>query len=299
MADTLGSGTLCDRTLTIIDPVITGDYKIMHGTRITAREFLAKEIRRAREAKGASRTSLGKSLFVSPELVAAWESGRSLPRPEHVTAMIEVLDFGPDIVRRILEDLVSGEVSPEWTGKWLAIEERANKILSFEHSHIPGLVQTEAYARAVLRHNHHSPLNIEEQVQERLRRQRAVLGRDDPPMTVFVIDEQALRRPVGGPKVMNDQLRCIAELSEDPQVVLHVIPIDDSGYHLGLVGAFMIARFDGIEVGYQDGILQGRVLESDDEVSALSRIWEQVRSVALPQAASVSLVSKVAEQWDS
>jgi transcriptional regulator with XRE-family HTH domain len=271
----------------------------MAGVHLSAREFLAREIRRARESKGMSRASVGKSLFVSGELVAAWESGRSLPRPEHMTALIKVLDFGPDIVCRILEDLVSGEVSPEWTGKWLAIEEKATKILSCENSHVPGLLQTEAYARAVLCHNHHSPLDVEEQVQERLRRQHVVFGRDVPPMMVFVIDEQALRRPVGGPKVMSDQLKHLVEMSTHPKVILHVIPVDGSGYHPGLLGGFMIARFDGTEVGYQDGILQGHVIERDDQVSALSQIWENVRSLALPQAASVSLVSQMAEQWDS
>lgn len=215
-----------------------------------------------------------------------------------MTAMIKVLDFGPDIVCRILEDLVSSEVSPEWTGKWLAIEERANKILSFEHSIMPGLLQTEAYARAVLCHNHHSPLDVEEQVQLRLRR-HAVLERDDPPMTVFVIDEQALRRPVGGPEVMSEQLRHLLDVSTRPKVILQVIPVEGSGYHPGLVGGFMIARFDGIEVGYQDGVLQGHVLETEQQVFALSQIWENVRSLALPQAASASLLTKVAEQWAS
>lgn len=61
----------------------------------------------------------------------------------------------------------------------------------------------------------------------------------------------------------------------------------------------MIARFDGIEVGYQDGVLQGHVLETEQQVFALSQIWENVRSLALPQAASASLLTKVAEQWAS
>lgn len=271
----------------------------MAEVRPSAREFLAREIRRARESKGMSRASVGKSLFVSGELVAAWESGRSLPRPEHMTGLIKVLDFGPDIVCRILEDLVSGEVSPEWTGKWLAIEARATKILSCEHSLVPGLLQTEAYARAILSHNHHSPLDIEELVQERLRRQRTVLERDNPPMTVFVIDEQALRRPVGSQKVTSEQLRHLVELAARPKLILHVVPADVSNCHLGLAGGFMIARVDGIEIGYQDGVLQGHVLESEDQVAALCQIWEDVRSLALPQAASVSLISEVAAQWGS
>ena len=80
----------------------------MVGNQMSARQFLAKEIRFAREAKRMSRAVLGKALFVSGELVAAWETGRSIPRPEHLTAMINILEFGPDVVARLLEDLVSG-----------------------------------------------------------------------------------------------------------------------------------------------------------------------------------------------
>ncbi|MEV5705350.1 DUF5753 domain-containing protein [Actinoallomurus sp. NPDC052274] len=192
---------------------------------------------------------------------------------------------------------MSGEVSPEWTGKWLAVEAKANTLLSFEHSIVPGLLQTEDYTRAVLRHNHHSPIDVEAQVQERLRRQSAVLERADPPMAVFVLDEQVLLRSVGGPKVMRDQLERLIQVSMRPKVIVHIIPAGEAGYHPGLAGAFMIARFDGMEVAYQDGTLKGHVFEDVDQVSAMSQVWENIRAVALPQAASVELIAKAVERW--
>lgn len=270
------------------------------ANRMTARAFLAKEIRRARDAhgmNGMSRQALAKKILVSESLVAAWESGRQVPRAEHITALIAILKFGPDIVERLLEDLVSGEISPEWTGKWLAIEKKANTLLSYEHSVVPGLLQSEDYARTVLQRNQHSPTAVEAEVRARLERQQ-ILDREDPPMTVFVLDEQVLRNGVDSAKTMNDQLLRLVELSERPNVIIQVIP-RDTGYHLGRAGAFMIAKFDGMEVGYQDGVLRGEVLESQDDVYALSRTWMNIHKTALTEAASAELIARVAEEWTS
>lgn len=264
---------------------------------MSARDFLAKEIRRAREAKGMSRTAVGKALFVSGELVAAWESGRSLPQPNHVIDLIGILEFGPDIVVRILEDLVSGEVSPQWTGKWLAIEKRADTVLSFELSVVPGLLQTEGYARAVLRHNHHSPLDPEQQVKERLRRQKEVLGRETPPMSVFIMDESILWRKIRvEPKIMAEQLTHLVEVSKQPDTIVQVVP-SEVGDHAGLVGPFMIAKVDGRELAYQDGALRGEVIEECSEVHALSRVWQNIHSAALSDSASIERIEKAAARW--
>jgi transcriptional regulator with XRE-family HTH domain len=267
------------------------------GNNMTARAFLAKEIRRARDAKNMSRATLAGKLYVSESLIAAWESGRIVPRAEQLDQLTEVLEFGPEVISRILEDLVSGEVSPEWTGKWLTIEEQADTLLSFEHSIMPGLLQTEEYARTVLEQDRNSPLDVEERVSTRLERQR-IFDRDDPPTAVFIIDEYVLRREVGGPEVMSGQLLHLVELAEHPNVIIQIIPAS-AGYHPGLVGAFMIAKFDGIEVAFQDGTVTGYVLEDRDQVSAFSRVWENIRAAALPQAASIELIAKVAEQWKS
>jgi hypothetical protein len=221
-----------------------------------------------------------------------------VPRAEHLDQLTGVLEFGPEVISRILEDLVTGEVSPEWTGKWLYVEKKADTLLSFEHSIVPGLLQTEDYARAVLQYLHNAPLDVEEVLRARMERQQRVLGRDDPPTAVFIMDEQALRREVGGPEVMSGQLLHLVELSGRPNVIIQVVPAG-AGYHPGLAGAFMIAKFDGTEVGFADDTLKGQVIEEHDQVSTLSRAWENIRALALPQAASIELIAKVAEQWKS
>ncbi|MFL6052332.1 MAG: DUF5753 domain-containing protein [Actinoallomurus sp.] len=134
-------------------------------------------------------------------------------------------------------------------------------------------------------------------MQERLRRQSAVLDRADPPMAVFVLDEQVLLRPVGGPKVMSDQLEHLIQVSARPKAIVHIVPAREAGYHPGLAGTFMIERFDRMEVAYQDGTLKGHVFEDVEQVSAMSQTWENVRAAALPQAASVELIAKPVERW--
>ena len=267
----------------------------MSGNNMTARAFLAKEIRHARDAKDMSRAALAAKLYVSESLVAAWESGRIVPRAEQLGQLIEVLEFGPEVISRILEDLVSGEVSPEWTGKWLTIELKAETLLSFEHSIVPGLLQTEEYASEVLKYLHNAPFDVKEVLRERMERQQKVLGCDDPPTAVFIMDEQVLRREVGGPEVMSRQLRHLVELAEQPNVIIQVVPAG-TGYHPGLAGAFMIAKFDRTEIAFQDGTVTGQVLEEANQVSALTRKWENIHAAALPQAASIELIAKVAEQ---
>jgi hypothetical protein len=160
---------------------------------------------------------------------------------------------------------------------------------------VPGLLQTEEYARTVLKYDRNSPLDVEERLRTRLERQR-IFDRDDPPTTVFIMNEHVLHQEVGGPEVMSGQLLHLVELAEQPNVIIQIVPAS-AGYHPGLVGAFMIAKFDGIEVAFQDGTITGHVLEDRDQVSAFSRVWENIRALALPRAASIELIAKVAEQW--
>src|SRR6266516_4717269 len=108
------------------------------GSHQTARGFLGREIRRARDDRKMTRKTLAEILHVSPELVAAWESGRQPPKSHYLKELINILEFGPDVWLRILDELVDCEVSPEWTGKWRTIEDGADLLLSYEHSFIPG-----------------------------------------------------------------------------------------------------------------------------------------------------------------
>lgn len=266
----------------------------MAGEHVTAREFVGKEIRLAREAKGMSRLELARRFPVSESLVRWWESGRTVPGEQYVQQLVQILDL-PEMIKRVLAELVSNEISPEWLGKWLTAEGRAATILNFEPQVIPGLMQTEAYARAVLRLGKETSLDLEGQVNERLARQR-VLAREDPPLYHAILDEAAIRRPVGGVKTMCDQLMHVVELSQRDTIIVQVIPFR-VGEHAGFNGPVVLASVDGAEVAYIDNALRGDVVEKSEDVAVIRRIWQRLSAKAMREDESIEMIKEVASTW--
>jgi hypothetical protein len=164
---------------------------------------------------------------------------------------------------------------------------------------VPGLLQTEAYARALLTDRIGSNgADIDERVAARLERQ-AILAREvDPAELWAVIDEPVLRRPVGGAKVMADQVSRLIEASHQPNVVIQVIPAA-TAVHDGLAGAgFAVAEFEYSPlVGYQETALRGQPIEGHKDVAALALTWDRSRAEALPRAASLALLEETATTW--
>ena len=268
----------------------------MSGNRMTARVFLAKELRRAREAKGMSRVALGKKLYVSESLVAAWESHRLIPKPEHLERLIAILGTG-DILVRVVDELIPGEVPPEWLDKWLTVERRATSLLSFQTTVVPGLLQNEDYARVVLRAGRHDVADLEDMVTARLERQEILTREDAPPVLVAVIAESVLGQNVGGAKVMADQLLHLAAMAERENIVVQIVPADAEAC-AGFTGPFAIAALDGgAELAYVDDQLSGEVIERPHDVAMLRRMFEVFRADALPRRQSIELIRRKSEQW--
>jgi transcriptional regulator with XRE-family HTH domain len=265
----------------------------MAGDHMTAREFVGKEIRLAREAKGMSRLEPARRFPVSKSLVRWWESGRTVPAEQYVQQLVEILDLS-EMIKRVLAEFVSKEIAAQRLGKWLMIEERSNTLLNSETMVIPGLMQTEDYARAVLRLGE-DPFDLEEQVSERLARQH-VLAREDPPLYHAIVDEAAIRRPVGGPKTMCDQLMHVVELAQRDTSIVQVIPFR-VGAHAGVNGPVVLTSFDGAEVAYIDNALRGDVVEKPEDVAAIRRIWQKLSSKALLAEDSIEMIKEVASTW--
>jgi transcriptional regulator with XRE-family HTH domain len=261
------------------------------------RKFLAREIKRARETKGVSRETLAKILFVSDSLVRGWERATRLIRPDHLK---KVEDFvGPESTRGILsrlrEELITNDPAPEWVDKWLDIERDANSLWWFHPLLIPGIFQTADYARAVISTSGRLVDNLEEQVQARTERQH-ILAPDNGVMVVAVIDEGVLYRPLGGPKVLHEQLMRLQELVEQPNIIVQVVPIEVGGYS-GLAGGFGLMSMDGHEYAYVDDVFRGEVLDQTDDVALIKRIWVMLHKEALPGRQSIELIAKAAERW--
>ncbi|MFI7603533.1 Scr1 family TA system antitoxin-like transcriptional regulator [Micromonospora sp. NPDC049366] len=237
--------------------------------------------------------SLAERVGVDPKTVGRWLAEGRIPHPRHRLAAAEaldrdVVDIWPDTSRRR---------DPVWFRPWQEIEREAVSLRSFESAVLPGLVQTEAYARAVLGGAGLIPRgDVERLLTARLNRQ-GILTRDDPPQFTAVVDEAVLRRPVGGRTVMHEQLRALVAACAEPHVRVHVVP-SSVGAYAGLNGPFVIATApDHRMAGYLDNQLQGQVVSEPDDIAAMMSAWENVRGEALSHSQSLDLITEVAETW--
>jgi hypothetical protein len=163
---------------------------------------------------------------------------------------------------------------------------------------IPGLLQIEAYARALLFDRiGSSPGDVDEKVAARMERQE-ILNREKPPELWAIADEGVLHRPAGGSDVMREQLKHLAEMARRPNIVVRVLS-PSLGVHDGLPGAgFVIAEFDdGPSAAYQDTAVRGQVIEDADDIGVLVDTWDRLVAEALPRRASLELVEEVLSTW--
>jgi transcriptional regulator with XRE-family HTH domain len=263
--------------------------------RLPMLELFAGELRRLRERAGLSQETLGQKISYSASLVAAVEQCRRPPREEFTDRCDAAL--GSDgLLGRIRDALIKESLLP-WFREWVTIEAEATALRNFEPLVVPGLLQTEAYARALYEGAAQlAGEEIEQPLAARLARQ-AVLDRPAPPQLVVVLDYTVLERPVGGPKVMQEQLRHLVETARRPRVHLHIVP-KGTGAYPGLNGAFVIAtQPQGGDIAYLDNQLTGMIVERTVDVHSLRQIWESVRAEAMPHGASLKLISEAAESW--
>ncbi|HEY0701023.1 MAG TPA: helix-turn-helix transcriptional regulator [Micromonospora sp.] len=258
-------------------------------------ELFAGELRRMRQATNLSQETLAQRLRYSASLVAAIEQGRRVPSLDFTRRCDQVLETGGLLER--IRDALTREALLPWFQEWVQVERAALALRSFEPLVIPGLLQTEEYARALNQGaSQFSEHEMEEQVSARMARQ-AVLTRDDPPRLSFVLDEHVLRRPVGGAKVMREQLARLVEAGALWNVTIHVVPASVGAYP-GLNGAFVVATPEvGDDVAYLDNQILGVVVDRAASVLKLRNIWESVHGEALSHAQSIKLITEAMETW--
>ncbi|RKR90212.1 hypothetical protein BDK92_4580 [Micromonospora pisi] len=246
-------------------------------------------LRVAMAERGLSCEALAEKVGVDVKTVGRWLSPGRIPHGRHRIAAAEILrreivDLWPDPGRR--RDV-------PWFRPWREAEAAADSLRWFEPSVIPGLLQTEAYARAVLASGPIAVEDVERFVKVRLERQKAVFERPRPPLAVFVIDEAALRR--GDPELMDEQLDHLVEMASRPNVFVHVIPFS-AGLYAGQAGPFVIASIEGSrDVSYLDNQLAGQLAVDTRELAELLRVWDAVRGHALPRDQSIELMK--ARPW--
>ena len=280
---------------------------------MAVRILVGARLRRLREQSGLTRAAAGEVIRSSESKISRMELGRVGFKERDVLDLLTVYGVHDQQERSTLLARVRqanapfwwrtfGDVMPSWFQRYLGLEATASLIRTYELQFVPGLLQTEEYARAVV------PLGpgtthqeeIARRVGLRLQRQQ-VLSRPDPPKLWAVVDEAALRRAVGGPRVMRDQLESlIAVITKMPNVSLQVLPLAAGG-HAAAGGSFTILRFpqpEMTDVVYVEQLTSALYLDGQEDVDAYFDAVNRLSVEAAPVKETERILSRLIDDLD-
>lgn len=245
-------------------------------------------LKRAREAAGLSREDFGKLVNYAPSTIGAFETGERFPQPSLVKAADEHLATGDRFTMLYDMMLLAGGVYKEGFRPWRDVEREASCIWTYELALIPGLLQTEGYARALLG-------DEDTEVASRLARQEIFTREEPPPPTlVALIEERVLRTLVGDEKVMREQLEYLTQATQ--RHVIQIVPHGTRTY-LHLDGPFAIATVDGRDLVFVETPVRGFVVEDPQVTLEVKRRWDMIRAQAMSVQQSIELIQEVMGQW--
>ncbi|MEU6171609.1 helix-turn-helix transcriptional regulator [Streptantibioticus parmotrematis] len=261
---------------------------------VSARHLFGAELRRHREQAGLSLERLAAIVKYSRSHLSRIEIAEVMPPPD----LAELLDaaFGTDGIFGKVYELAKREVHPDRYRRHMELEARAQVIEQYAGQLLPGLVQTEGYARALFRtiNPAASDESIEERTNARLSRQ-AILRTDRAPYLSLLLDEAALRRPIGGPEVMRKQLADLIPLVDTANSIVQVLPFDH-GEHVFLGGALKLLTLpDKSTVAWEESFATGTLIEDPDVVTAHRRAYDRLKAYALSPIRTAAFIRSVME----
>jgi transcriptional regulator with XRE-family HTH domain len=277
------------------------------------RRQLGAELRRLRKAAGLSVEAAAKELGCSQPRISRIETGKggAVAKPTDVRTLCDL--YGVTDERQV--DMLLGMLSvvsqqrgwwedfesvlPSGLEVYVGLESDARAERGWEPLIVHGLLQTKEYARAVFQAwASHRPHDIDDLVQVRTERQK-LLSREGSPLELWAIfDEAVIRRPLGGPAVMRDQLRHLADITGMPNVTIQVIPLSTGG-NPGLGGPFSILEFEDdndTPVVYVESQAGNLYLEKKPDVRRYTSTFDLLRAMALSPAESATLLHHAAEE---
>lgn len=260
------------------------------------RAMLGAELRHQRNEADMSQEELGAPLFVSGSFIGQLEGGVRRIQPEYAIYFDQVFKTNGFFLRN--SNALKKSKYPDHFAEAAEAEAVATVIKEYAPLLIPGLLQTEAYARAVFRAGllTETDERIDELVAARL--ERANLLKDPTkPVVWTVLDEAVLRRPVGGPAVMGEALRHIAGLMRQRRIILQVLPFSE-GAHPALEGALKLMEFpDAPPLAYLESFGSGQLLDDPAKVAQYELAYHLVGACALSPEKSLALVDSAAEDY--
>lgn len=259
---------------------------------VVRRMLLGSQLRRLRESRGITREAAGYSIRASESKISRMELGRVSFKTRDVEDLLTLYGITDEAERTSLLSLakeanVAGwwhsysDVLPSWFPTYVGLEGAASLIRVYEVQFVHGLLQTEEYARAVVRRGMRgaSEADVERRVALRLERQKYLVAENAPELHI-VLDEAALRRPYGDRQVMRGQLQHLIEISERPNVRLQVMPFSFGG-HAGESGAFTILSFpesDLSDVVYLEQLTSALYLDKAEDVAQYEKALKELQS---------------------
>lgn len=258
-------------------------------------EYFGVELRTYREASGLSRPQLAERLGYTPQWIGQIESGKSTPSEEFANDCDSFFETN-GVFHRIWkwnQQLERIQVVPPGFRPFIEIEPGATYMRFFEPLLIPGLLQTEDYARKVLAVGHRQE-KVEELLAVRMAR-KALLKKEHPPWLLILLGETAVRSRAAGPEVMRGQLQYLLDLAELQHVTLQVFPADAPVFQAS--GIVLMSLEERSDVGFVDASGgHGRLIEDPHDLEELVVLFDQVRGTAYSAEESLRLIRSVMEE---
>jgi transcriptional regulator with XRE-family HTH domain len=273
------------------------------------RILLGTQLRRLREAKGVTRDDAGYAIRASGSKISRMELGRVSFKERDVEDLLDLYGVDEEETKALVALAKQanspgwwhkyGDVLPDWFQVYVGLEEAASLIRLYEVQFVPGLLQTADYARAVMRLGRPSATvdEVEQRLGLRLTRQE-MLTKPDGPRLWAVIDEAALRRPIGGREVMRAQLLRLIEAAREPNITLQVVSFR-SGGHAAEAGAFTIMRFPEVDlpdVVYLEQLTSALYLDKREDVEKYTEVMERLSVEGESPERTIDIVSGMLEE---
>ena len=271
------------------------------------RILLGTQLRRLREARGITREDAGYRIRASESKISRMELGRVGFKERDVVDLLAMYGVDEESARDTLVTLAReanapgwwhqyADVLPDWFQTYVGLEEAAAVLRVYEVQFVPGLLQTAGYARAVIAQGWPGAPEeeIERRVSIRITRQE-LLSKQSGPRLWAVVDEAALRRPVGTREVFRSQLEQLIELTQDARITLQVTPFR-SGGHAAEAGAFTIMRFpeaDLPDVVYLEQLTSALYLDKREDVERYSEVMERLSVESEPPERTANIVREI------
>lgn len=273
---------------------------------------LGSALRALRVASDLTVEQVGESLHWSGSKVSRIETAKQIVSPDDVRELVTRYGLGPDEIEKYVAIARKAkerdwwqkydDVLPEWFEGYLGLEAEASKISTYESDLVPGLLQTEQYAAAVLGV---FPLRTTPEEMERavdLRRERqARLVEENPLILDAVISETVLRRPIGGPEVMRQQLAHLVSMVERPNITVRLLPFT-AAEHPGINGAFSVLEFpdpDSGRIVTVETMTSTLYVERTRDVGTYRLAFDQIRSAALTPDETADMINATARGPES